>query len=353
MNASTLVPLLLAAATLTAGCFGGDPETLLAGAQSWFYFLSEDLDDIVDRIVGSSYDLVVIDPIVTMKDARNYDIRAAVEEISASPGGRLDHKVVVAYVDIGQAESYRYYWQEGWRVGSPAWIAGDDPDLWEGNFPVAYWDPAWQAIWFEGVGEFPPQIETIVASGFDGVYLDWVEAYSDENVGALASAQRKDAVAQMKAFVATIRAEGRALDPDFLVIAQNAAELTRDADYVASIDALAQEQVWFDGSALGEPEGDCPLPPTEEDIESEEYVASLSPGCRRMHDALPESTLHMSSESYLIELEIAQEHGLPVFTVDYALEPENVAFVHREARAHGFIPFASNRPLDRYVEPTP
>ena len=37
----------------------------------------------------------------------------------------------------------------------------------------------------------------------------------------------------------------------------------------------------------------------------------------------------------------------------YALEPENVAWIYETSRAMGFVPFVSNRGLDRYVEPVP
>ena len=40
-------------------------------------------------------------------------------------------------------------------------------------------------------------------------------------------------------------------------------------------------------------------------------------------------------------------------TVDYALEPENVDRVYETSRGMGFVPFVSNRALDRYVEPVP
>jgi hypothetical protein len=39
--------------------------------------------------------------------------------------------------------------------------------------------------------------------------------------------------------------------------------------------------------------------------------------------------------------------------VDYALEPENVAWVYETSRALGFVPFGGNRALDRYVAPVP
>jgi endo-alpha-1,4-polygalactosaminidase (GH114 family) len=146
---------------------------------------------------------------------------------------------------------------------------------------------------------------------------------------------------------------GRARDEDFIVIAQNAAELAEYDEYVAIIDAIAQEQVWFDGGADNDPPGDCPLPRTDDDIETPAYVQSLSPACRTTHNEYPESTLHMSSEEYLGYLAVAQAKGLIIFTVDYALDPGNVAWVYEESRSWGFIPFVSNRGLDRFVEPYP
>lgn len=323
----------------------------LKKVRTWFYFLYFDLDAILEDIVSSDYDMVVIEPIFTEKENENYDIKDAVEKIKGSPGANLPNKIVIAYIDVGQAEAYRYYWKSGWRIGDPDFIAGADPDLWEDNYPVAFWRGEWQDIWFEGVDGYEAQLKTLIELGFDGVYLDWVEAYSDENVMSIAGEEGVDAVEEMKRFVKRIKEYGTNLDPDFIVIAQNAAELAEHDDYVSTIDVIAQEQVWFDGSAVGEPEGDCPLPATDEDIDTEEYVETLLPGCKRMYVELPESTLHVSSQEYINNLKIAQSKGLTIFTVDYALKEENINFVYKESRKLGFIPFVSNRPLDMFVDP--
>jgi hypothetical protein len=42
-----------------------------------------------------------------------------------------------------------------------------------------------------------------------------------------------------------------------------------------------------------------------------------------------------------------------IFTADYCLAPENVAWVYETSRGLGFVPFASSRALDRYVDPVP
>jgi endo-alpha-1,4-polygalactosaminidase (GH114 family) len=140
---------------------------------------------------------------------------------------------------------------------------------------------------------------------------------------------------------------------DCVVIAQNAAELVEYAEYAATIDGLAQEQVWFDGGADNEPEGDCPLPRTDADIDSDAYYDSLLPECQHQFDEFPESTLHVSSEEYLFFLKIAQEKDIPVFTVDYALIPENVAWTYATSRNLGFTPFVGNRALDKFIAPVP
>jgi endo-alpha-1,4-polygalactosaminidase (GH114 family) len=154
-------------------------------------------------------------------------------------------------------------------------------------------------------------------------------------------------------WVGDIAAFTRAQRPDFIVIAQNAAELAAYDDYLAVIDAIAQEQVWFDGGADNDPPGDCPLPRTEAEVDSDAYRQSLSAPCRQQYDDYPDSTLHVSSEEYLYYLTLARDKGEIIFTVDYALQPENVAWVYETSRALGFVPFASNRALDRCVEPVP
>jgi cysteinyl-tRNA synthetase len=259
-------------------------------------------------------------------------------------------KLVIAYIDIGEAESYRTYWQPGWGIGSPEWIIAGDPDGWEGNFPVAYWYEAWQDIW---LNEETGLMQAILDAGFDGVYLDWVEAYSDEDIAAFAAEDGVDARQEMIWFVGDLAEFGWRQNENFIVIGQNAAELARNDAYVDTVNAIAQEQVWFDGGADNEPPGDCPLPRTDADVDADAYYNSLPPACQQQYDEFPESTLHVSSEEYLRDLALAQSKGLLIFTVDYALEPENVAWVYETSRSLGFVPFVGSRALDQFVATFP
>ena len=270
---------------LLAGCGGSsspsDGEILprgldsgsLSGVGHWLYLIDADLSpDTVELIAGSDHDMVVLDFIPSEENSTDYPMADVVQELHASDIPKL----VVAYVDIGEAEDYRTYWQNGWGIGDPEWIAGADPDGWDGNFPVAFWHQGWRDIWLGSDG----YLQQIVDAGFDGVYLDWIEAYSDENVLRLAEKDGVEAEDEMVSWVGDIANFTRSQRAGFIVIGQNAAELADRDDYLDIIDAMAQEQVWFDGGADNDPPGDCPLPESEDDIDTDEYLESLSPRCR-------------------------------------------------------------------------
>ncbi len=318
--------------------------TDLSDVSHWLYLIDIDLEgDVVDLIAESIYDMVVVDYIPSEAENADYPI----SEVIAAWHGADHPKLVIAYIDIGEAEDYRTYWQPGWRIGNPEWIAGSDPDGWEGNFPVAYWYDGWVEIWLGSGG----MMEGILLAGFDGIYLDWVEAYSDESVVEIAERDGVDPVQEMIGWVEALGDYGRERNENFIVIGQNAAELAAFDEYVEVVDAIAQEQIWFDGGADNDPPGDCPLPHTEADIDTDAYRDSLSRICRRQLDKFPESTLHVSSEGYIEDLLFAQSKGFTIFTIDYALEPENIEWIYQTSRGLGFIPFVSNRNLDQFVDP--
>lgn len=321
-----------------------DRRARLSRVENWLYIIDVNLDnETVSEIESSDHDLVVIDLITSERENTEFPL----DEIVARLRG-TGSRIVLAYLDTGQAEDYRTYWQEGWEIGDPEWLVGDDPDGWEGNYPVAYWYDEWQEIWLEGGGLLDQAIE----AGFDGVYLDWVEAYTDENVVAAAEEDDVDPADEMSLWVEAIAERGRSLDPGFLVVGQNATELVAlSGRYRSTIDAVAQEQVWFDGGAGNDPPGDCPLPRTKDDVDTDAYVATLADGCRLLWEEYPDSTLHISSEEYLESLETVSEFGIPVFTVDYATQKSNMDFVLAESRRQGFTPFVGRRSLDTYEPP--
>ena len=82
-------------------------------------------------------------------------------------------RLAIAYVNIGAAENYRYYWQSGWRIGDPAWLA-DRYEGFEDEAFVQYWDPQCKSLIF---GNDESYLKRIMDAGFDDAYLDNVLAY--------------------------------------------------------------------------------------------------------------------------------------------------------------------------------
>jgi cysteinyl-tRNA synthetase len=81
--------------------------------------------------------------------------------------------LVIAYLSIGEAEDYRYYWKPVWKTNPPSWLKAEDPN-WEGNYVVAYWEKDWQNIIF---GNSNAYLDKIIKDGFDGAYLDIIDAF--------------------------------------------------------------------------------------------------------------------------------------------------------------------------------
>ena len=150
----------------------------LTDVRHWLYLIDVNLEpETIHEIVASAHDMVVIDFIPSEQNNTRYPMAEVVARLHDAPHPKL----VIAYIDIGQAEDFRTYWQPGWEIGDPEWIVAGDPDGWEGNYPVAYWYDEYQEVWLGQDG----YLQAIMDAGFDGVYLDWVEAYSDEDVIAL------------------------------------------------------------------------------------------------------------------------------------------------------------------------
>ncbi len=89
----------------------------------------------------TNYDLIIIDLFYDKAALTKTEIQALKQKANGKK------RLVIAYMSIGEAEDYRYYWQDNWRVGHPAFIVKQNPE-WPGNYTVSYWDKAWQQIIF-------------------------------------------------------------------------------------------------------------------------------------------------------------------------------------------------------------
>jgi len=105
-------------------------------------------------LAATDYPLLVLEPGHNFADSP-YDTQAMVNALRNRPSG--EQRLLLAYVDIGQAEDYRDYWGRDWVAptdsspGHPDFLVSPDPDGWSGNYPVAYWWDEWKALWLGGV----------------------------------------------------------------------------------------------------------------------------------------------------------------------------------------------------------
>jgi uncharacterized protein (TIGR01370 family) len=162
------------------------------------------------------------------------------------------NKVLFTYLSIGEAEDYREYWTDGnWNSQKPSFVLGENPD-WPGNFSVKFWDPAWQAIMYA-------RVDDAIAHGYDGIYLDIVDAYEVPQVRAAYTGP--DIRQAMIDFVVGISKHAKALDPDFKIIPQNAVGLLALSEsnpdvpntaYLNAIDGIGVEDLWYDGNSTSD-----------------------------------------------------------------------------------------------------
>ena len=116
---------------------------------------------------ATSYDAVIMDYFFNQEEFTSGEISLLKTK---NNGG---HRLIIAYMSIGEAENYRYYWNADWNTDPPAWMKDENPD-WEGNYKVAYWDEGWQSIIY---GSTEAYLDKIIEKGFDGVYLDIIDAF--------------------------------------------------------------------------------------------------------------------------------------------------------------------------------
>ncbi len=146
--------------------------TSLADAKNFLYLINSGCylskKDLLDAMCATDYDIVITDLFYNTGEELSPDDVLSLK-FKANGAARL----VISYMSIGEAENYRYYWQPEWNTQPPSWLAGENPD-WPDNYKVRYWDREWQNIMY---GSGDSYGKKIIDAGFDGVYLDIIDAF--------------------------------------------------------------------------------------------------------------------------------------------------------------------------------
>jgi cysteinyl-tRNA synthetase len=153
-----------------------NPITELQQAKNFLYIINpekfQSKDEFLQALSHTWYDVLIV-------DAFYWDMLFSKEEVAIlqkKPNGA--RRLVIAYMSVGEAEDYRYYWKSEWNKSKPAFLEKENPD-WKGNYKVRYWDTQWhQIIYGRGnVEEFSDSyLGKIIYAGFDGVYMDVLDA---------------------------------------------------------------------------------------------------------------------------------------------------------------------------------
>ena len=121
----------------------------------------------LEAISNTNYDLIFIDLYhngVLFK-------KEEIEKLKQKKNG--GKRLVVCYMNIGAAEKYRNYWKRDWTLGNPSWLK-KKYDGYDNEFWVEYWNKDWQKIIY---GNDDSYAKKIIDAGFNGIYLDNIEAY--------------------------------------------------------------------------------------------------------------------------------------------------------------------------------
>jgi cysteinyl-tRNA synthetase, unknown class len=297
-----LLKLVCGAALVLALSFGAGSAGASDEPNDFVYQLQR-IDPVA--IGKTRFDLVIMDYSRDGSDEQRFTADQ-ISALKASPGGP---KTVLSYMSIGEAEDYRWYWQRSWDrnrdgrpdASAPAWLGRSNPD-WPGNYKVRYWDPAWQQIVYD-------YVDKVLAAGYDGVFLDIVDAYEYWQPGGSSAPDYPDAEAEMVDFVKSIATYARVTQthPNFRVIVQNAEELSRHPDYVQAVSGIGKEDLFYNGN-------------------------------RRQ----PADEVRWSVR----QLDRFKEAGKPVLVTDYVTRRARIDAFYGKALLHGYVPYATRRDLD-------
>lgn len=285
----------------------------LADARSWGY----QLQNMGLLSIANGTDLLVVDYSRDGSEARVLR-PAEIDALRTRADG--SKRIVLAYLSIGEAESYRYYWQKRWLPGQPSWLGPENPE-WKGNFNIRYWQAGWRdVIMRPQISLFGrileawrptsrPYLDRIIEAGFDGVYLDRVDAFDEWKN------ENPNAQADMATLVGAISSYAKRRRSGFLVVAQNGEELLRSLEYRRSIDGIAKEDLFYGVASNGQP-----------------------------NDAA-------TIKSALAELNRMKAEGRPVFIIEYLSDAAKRADVVRQLSRTGFVVQFAERDLRHTPEP--
>lgn len=202
--------------------------------------------------------------------------------------------VVLSYFSIGEAEKYRYYFKKM----DKSLIINENPN-WPGNYVIKYWEPKWHETIVTGEKSY---LRRIMKQGFDGVYLDIVDAFWQFK-------DKKKSAQRMQELIKSIR---DVIGPDKILVVQNASSIIHYVEnkqsYFDLVDGIGAESTFFYGPK-----------DMNNELKIQPYVVKN-----------------------LVEF---KKNGKKVFAVEYIDKPSLLKQFQNENKKYQFVPLATDRAL--------
>jgi cysteinyl-tRNA synthetase len=217
------------------------------------------------EIAAAPFDVKVID---IYDDNGMLFTPTQVSQMGGGPGNGL----LLGYFSIGEAETYRDYFNS-----IPKSIIGPENPQWQGDYQVAYWTQEWRTV-------ATAYIDKVIAAGYDGVYFDVVDEYQQSWAKANAPGGAAGAEQAMADLVAYLADYAHARAPTFKIWANNAEELLSNKTYFDHIDGMFKEDLYYTDSGSKQPLSETqaslellqPMIAAGKDVIAIEYVSTAA-----------------------------------------------------------------------------
>ena len=124
--------------------------------------LYEDKYQLIKDLRNSSQDIIVIDPLFHHKTPYT---KEEVNSLKFKKNGTS--RLVIALMNVSEANRQEYYWNRKWKIGAPLWLEKKSPR--DENYVITrYWNDNWKKI-------ISKHFKDIVLSGYDGVFFTGLE----------------------------------------------------------------------------------------------------------------------------------------------------------------------------------
>ncbi|HNZ02691.1 MAG TPA: hypothetical protein PKK50_00970 [Myxococcota bacterium] len=192
----------------------------------------------VQQVIAADPDVIVIDWMSGSNQCGEMDA-AQVESLRSRPGDPRGDRIVLAHLDIGRTQPVRPVFSADAADGScvPAVFIPTSVAAPEGSVPRV--DSAdWAAFLAGGVNS---AVERIAGLGFDGIYVDGIDA------GIASLLPDQTAAIKMSGLLRHVAGRGREISPGFLVVVVNPVGIEKGNELVGVVDGVAVHQAMFAG----------------------------------------------------------------------------------------------------------